>query len=39
MRKKRKLKTWVRVTLTILLTIIIGLILGLSRKESTTLRN
>lgn len=33
MRKKRKLKTWVRVTLTILLTIIIGLILGLIFKK------
>ena len=33
MRKKRKLKTWVRVTLTILLTIIIGLILGLIIKK------
>jgi len=33
MRKKRKIKTWVRVTLTILLTIIIGLILGLIIKK------
>lgn len=33
MRKKRKLKTWVKVTLTILLTIIIGLILGLIIKK------
>ena len=33
MRKKRKLKTWVRVTPTILLTIIIGLILGLIFKK------
>lgn len=31
--KKRKLKTWVRVTLKILLTIFIGLILGLIFKK------
>ena len=33
MIKKRKLKTWVKVTLTILLTITIGLILGLIIKK------
>lgn len=33
MKKKRKLKTWVKVTLTVLLTIIIGLILGLIIKK------
>lgn len=31
--KKRKFKTWVKVTLTILLTITIGLILGLILKK------
>lgn len=35
MRNKRKLKTWVKVTLTILLTISIGLILGLIIKKGT----
>lgn len=35
MRKKRKLKTWVKVILTVLLTIIIGLILGFILKKGS----